>query len=117
MGLIDITSKRSFKDVSTVALAEVHHWQLLCDLSNNDYDICYFGGKVTVADNFVSFLRSVEDEFYLQEAAEYLYKDFKNISNDVVKYPNNVNYKGALEEVKFLLRYCYKEYIKNIMTL
>ena len=49
MGLIDITSKRSFKDVITVALAEVHHWQLLCDLSNNDYDICYFGGKVTVA--------------------------------------------------------------------
>ena len=62
---------RTFETIQMYNFVQKNHWQLMCDLSNNDYDICYFGGKVTVADNFVSFLRSVEDEFYLQEAAEY----------------------------------------------
>lgn len=117
MGLVKIESKRTFKEIITVALAETHHWQLLCDLANNDYDISYFGGKVTILDNFVTFLRGVEDEFYLQEVVEYLYNELKEVNNDLNYNINNVNYKGAAEELKFLLRYCYQEYTKEICYL
>ena len=82
MGLKKIESKRTFKEIITVALVETHHWQLLCDLANNDYDISYIGGKVTIADNLVTFLRGVEDEFYLQEVVEYLYNELTEVTQD-----------------------------------
>ena len=124
MGLKKIESKRTFKEIITVALAETHHWQLLCDLANNDYDISYFGGKVTIADNLVTFLRGVEDEFYLQEVVEYLYNELTEVARDYEEtYKgedyniHNENYKGAMEELKFLLRYCYQEYTEEICEL
>ena len=110
-------TNRTLEILRTYNYAQKNHWQLMCDLSNNDYDISYFGGKVTIADNFVTFLRGVEDEFYLQEVVEYLYNELKDVNNDLNYNINNANYKGAAEELKFLLRYCYQEYTKEICYL
>ena len=124
MGLVKIKSNRTFNEIITVACAEIHHWQLLCDLANNDYDISYFGGKVTVADNLVTFLRDIEYEFNLQEVVEYLYNELTEVARDYEEtYKgedyniHNENYKGAMEELKFLLRYCYQEYCEEIYYL
>lgn len=100
---------RTFNEIITVALAEYHHWQFLCDLVDNDYDISYFGGRVTEANEFVEFLRS-NDFKNLQEITDYLQNQLNDANYYVRCYEDNENYKGAQEELEFLLKYCIKDY-------
>lgn len=37
-----------------------NHWQCMCDLSNNDYDIHYFEGREIIDDDIITYLRNCD---------------------------------------------------------
>ena len=45
-------TNRTLEILRTYNFAQKNHWQLMCDLANNDYDIDYFSGRVSVNDDF-----------------------------------------------------------------
>ena len=44
-------TNRTLEILRTYNFVERNHWQLMADLSDNDYDISYFGGRVTINDS------------------------------------------------------------------
>ena len=106
---------RTLNELYTIIEIDLHHWQLLADLANNDYDIGYFGGKVTICGNLESYLRIENPD--IKDVVIYLNDELEGIYEDIDKVPNNENYQGALEEVQFLLHYIYKEYTQDITAL
>jgi len=86
----------------------------MCDLSNNDYDIDYFGGKVTICDNFECFLQTVEN-FNIDEILKYLNEQYTEVTLDYQKYFEengflNMNYLAALQELEFLIHVVKQDY-------
>ena len=69
-------TNRTLEILRMYNFTEKNHWQLMCDLSNNDYDIDYFGGRESInyafdeisvnyhkfRNNFISDLRKAVEE-------------------------------------------------------
>ena len=94
---------------------ERNHWQLMADLSNNDYDISYFGGRVAICDEFDFLLQTQEDNFDIKEIIEWLVDNFEDTTNQYVEYFKenkvyNPNYKGVLDEIELLIRIVAQDY-------
>ena len=100
---------RTLEQITTLNKVEYNHWQLMCDLSNNDYDISYFGGRVTANGNFNYFLQDL-DSFDINKIIAYLDTELIDCQKENETYKNeynisNENYVGYIEEIQFLLNY------------
>ena len=90
--------------------AERNHWQLMADLSNNDYDISYFGGRATLNDNFDYFLQTEEDNFDIRNVFDWLRITLRD-SIDLQKENNKANYQGCIDECNLLLKITHQDYL------
>ena len=67
-------TNRTIEILKTYNFAQKNHWQLMCDLSNNDYDIHYFDGRQSANVYLDEFLQTQENncynEFYRGMVAE-----------------------------------------------
>ena len=89
---------------------ERNHWQLMCDLSDNDYDISYFGGRVSINDEFDYFLQTQEDNFNIHEVLDWLRNTVRDCY-DNQKNKNQENYQGAIDECNLLLKIVHQDYL------
>lgn len=104
-----MTTYRTLEQITTLNKVEYNHWGLMCDLSNNDYDISYFGGRVTANSNFNDFLQDL-DSFDINEIIVYLDTELMDCQKENEIYKNeynisNENYVGYIDEIQFLLSY------------
>lgn len=89
---------------------ERNHWQLMADLSNNDYDIDYFGGRATINDNFDYFLQTQEYEFDMHKVFDWLRDTVRECIDDQ-NTKNKVNYQGCIDECNLLLKIAHQDYL------
>ena len=91
-------------------LIERNHWQLMADLSNNDYDIDYFGGRVAINDEFNDFLCHHVGEFDIIHAIDCLNDILIECASDQ-KENNKESYQGNIDECGFLLQFVHQNYL------
>ena len=51
---------RTLETIRMYNFAQKNHWQLICDLSDNDYDIHYFDGRQSANIALDEFLQELE---------------------------------------------------------
>lgn len=102
--------KRTLEILKIYNCAERNHWQLMCDLSNNDYDISYFGGRTTINDEFDEFLQSQEDNFNIHNILDWLRGTVRECMDDQ-KIGNQFNYQGCIDECNLLLKIVHQNYL------
>ena len=92
-------TNRTLEILRTYNYAQKNHWQLMCDLANNDYDIDYFSGRV-----------SINDDFDIHKILDWL-RDTVRECYDDQKSKNQVNYQGAIDECNLLLNIANHDYL------
>ena len=109
-------TNRTLEILKTYNFAQKNHWQLMCDLSNNDYDISYFGGRAIANDNLENFLQGQEDgRFNIDEILNYLLNSYNKCIEDQNRYYDehkcwNENYRGYINEIDLLMKIVNQEY-------
>lgn len=109
-------TNRTLEILKTYNSAQKNHWQLMCDLSDNDYDINYFGGRVTANDNFDYFLQTQQlDGFDIERILNYLIESNNECIEDQNKYYEenncfNEKYIGYITETNLLIHIVKQEY-------
>lgn len=103
-------SNRTLEILRTYNFAERNHWQFMADLSNNDYDISYFGGRVTINDDFEFFLQTREDKFNIHDILDWLRNTVREC-RDEQKNNNMENYQGCIDECNLLLKIVHQDYL------
>ncbi len=103
-------TNRTLDQIKQFNYIEYNHWQLMCDMANNDYDINYFGGRVSINDDFNDFLQEQEDNFNIHEILDWLRKTVRECI-DMQKDNNQENYQGAIDECNLLLKYVHQDYL------
>lgn len=108
-------TNRTIQQLRNYNFCEHNHWQLMADLSNNDYDISYFSGRVSICDEFDFLLQTQEDNFDIKEIIEWLINNFEDTANQYIEYLQenkvyNTNYKGVLDEIELLIRIVAQDY-------
>ena len=103
-------TNRTLEILRTYNYAQKNHWQLMCDLANNDYDIDYFSGRVSINDDFDYFLQTQEDDFDIHKVLDWLRDTVRECYNDQ-KSKNQVNYQGAIDECNLLLNIVNNDYL------
>ncbi len=101
---------RTLEILRTYNFSERNHWQLMCDLSNNDYDISYFGGRTAINDEFEFFLQTQQDNFNIHEVLDWLRDTVRNCK-DNQHLNDKVNYQGCIDECNLLLKIVHQDYL------
>ena len=100
---------RTLETIRMYNFAQKNHWQLMCDLSTNDYDIHYFSGRISINDDFDCFLQTQEN-FNIHNIFDWL-TDTKKECKDNQENKNKVHYQGAIDECNLLLKIVYQDYL------
>jgi hypothetical protein len=109
-------TNRTLEIIRTYNYAQKNHWQLMCDLSNNDYDISYFSGRETVNDNLNFVLQIQENEgFDIEDMLNQLQKWHDEGVKDQQEYYNenkcyNENTRGWLDEIQLMMKIIKQQY-------
>lgn len=103
-------TNRTLEILRTYNFAERNHWQLMADLSDNDYDISYFGGRVTINDDFEYFLQTQENNFNIHDVLDWLRNTVREC-RDEQKIKNAANYQGCIDECNLLLKIVHQDYL------
>lgn len=90
--------KQSIDKINQYLCVQKNHWQCMCDLSDNDYNIDYFSGRYSVCDNAITLIRQ---ECSIDELLEDLTKDC------VVK---NVFWQGYKDELELIIKMINQDY-------
>ena len=101
-------TNRTLQMLYTFNCAERNHWQLMADLSNNDYDVNYFGGRASINDNFNYFIQH-QNEFNIHNILDFLRNTLRECI-DEQKTKNEENYQGCIDELNLLIRIVKQEY-------
>lgn len=101
---------RNLSMLMTFNSVERNHWQLMADLSNNDYDVSYFGGRATINDEFNNFLYYYVGEFDISYVIDWL-NDTLIDCNEELKENNHENFQGCIDECCFLLQFVHQDYL------
>lgn len=109
-------TNRTLDILKTYNYAQSNHWQLMCDLSNNDYDISYFGGRRTVNDN-LSYIFQLQEEngFDIEKLLFELQQWYDEGVNDQQEYYKenncyNENTTGWLDEIELMMKIIKQHY-------
>ena len=108
-------TNRTLEILKTYNFAQRNHWQLMCDLSNNDYDIRYFDGRQTANIRLDEFLQTQEDNFNIDEVLNYLLNSYNECIEDQNRYYDeykcwNENYRGYINEIDLLMKIVQQQY-------
>ena len=109
-------TNRTLEILKTYNFAQKNHWQLMCDLSNNDYDIHYFCGRELANDNLDYFLQTQEiDGFDIEKILNYLLDSYNECIEDQNKYYEenkcwNEKYRGYINETNLLMKIVKQDY-------
>lgn len=109
-------TNRTLEILRTYNYAQKNHWQLMCDLSNNDYDISYFSGRETVNDNLNFVLQIQEDEgFDIDDMLNQLQGWHDEGVNEQQEYYKenkcyNENTRGWLDEIQLMTKIIKQQY-------
>ena len=114
-------TNRTIDKIRTYNFTERNHWQLMADLSNNDYDLHYFGGRVIENDNFDYFIQTIEEDNNLEpieDMIKYLDDQINETSVAINHYYNenncyNEKYQGCMDELLLLIRIVKQEYCED----
>ena len=90
----------------------------MCDLSNNDYDISYFGGRGTADENIRSYI-SYTNDFNLDDLCKHIKGAIDECEKEIKAYKkiinhHNENYQGYVDEMKLLLQIVEQEYDEQV---
>lgn len=96
---------RTLEQIKQFNCIEYNHWQLMCDIANNDYDINYFSGRATINSNVKDFLEDL-DNFDIDTIIDYLNTELVGENNTY-----NENYKGCIDELYLLINFITQEYV------
>lgn len=103
---IDIKQTEIFLNV------QKNHWQCMCDLSDNDYDIHYFEGRECIDDEIITYLRNCDGN--LIHFFDYINSFIVEIQEEYDKYIENgfadVHRQGCLDEIKLAYKIIKQEY-------
>ena len=108
-------TNRTIEILKTYNFAQKNHWQLMCDLSNNDYDIHYFDGRQSANVYLDEFLQTQEDNFNINEILRYLADNLEEYVQLQVEYYRENNcynefYRGMVAEIELLVHIVKQEY-------
>jgi len=107
-------TNRTIEILKTYNFAQKNHWQLMCDLSNNDYDIHYFDGRQTANITLEDFLQDQED-FNINRIIEFLIDKFEEYVEEQIKFYRenkcyNEFYRGLVSEFDLLIKIAKQNY-------
>ena len=100
---------RTLETIRMYNFAQKNHWQLMCDLSDNDYDIDYFSGRISINDDFDCFLQ-MQKNFNIHNIFDWLTDTIKECK-DNQENKNKVHYQGAIDECNLLFKIVYQDYL------
>ena len=109
-------TNRTLEILKTYNAAQSNHWQLMCDLSNNDYDIDYFDGRRSVNTELYQVLEIQEEEgFDIEDILVQLKAWHEEGEADQQEYYKdnhsyNENTKGWLDEIELMMKIVKQDY-------
>ena len=109
-------TNRTLQIIKTYNYAQRNHWQLMCDLSNNDYDINYFSGRESANNDLDNLLQMQEETgFDVIELLNDLLNYYDKCIEDQNKYYDeyeswNENYRGYSHEIGLLMKIIHQQY-------
>ena len=108
-------TNRTLEILKTYNFVQKNHWQLMCDLSNNDYDIHYFDGRQSANVYLDEFLQTQEDNFDIDEILRYLADNLEEYIQLQVEYHRENNcynefYRGMVAEIELLVHIVKQDY-------
>ena len=109
-------TNRTLEILRMYNFTEKNHWQLMCDLSNNDYDISYFGGRESINYAFDELLQvQIDEGFNIEELLNNLqawHDDAVNRQNEFYKENDcfNESYIGEMDEIQLLMKIIRQSY-------
>ncbi len=107
-------TNRTIEILRTYNFAQRNHWQLMCDLSNNDYDIHYFDGRQSANITLDEFLQD-QKRLNIKALLKFLSDIFIEYSEKQVKFYHENNYfseylRGYIAEISLLIGIVKQEY-------
>ena len=108
-------TNRTIEILRTYNFAQKNHWQLMCDLSNNDYDICYFDGRQSANIYLDEFLQTQEDNFNIDWVLKCLTDNLEEYTESQAEYykENNCYNEfliGMVDEIELLIHIVKQDY-------
>jgi len=108
-------TNRTIEILRTYNFAQKNHWQLMCDLSNNDYDIRYFDGRQSANIYLDEFLQTQEDNFNIDEILKCLADNLEEYTQSQDEYYKENNcynefLRGMVDETELLIRIVKQDY-------
>ena len=92
--------KQSIDKINQYLCVQKNHWQCMCDLSDNDYNIDYFSGRYSVCDDAVTLIRQ---EGNIDELLE-------ELMNKKVWIVKNVFWQGYKDELELIIKMINQNY-------
>ena len=105
---------RTLETIRRYNFAQKNHWQLMCDFSDNDYDIKYFDGRQTANIELEEFLQE-NDEFNIDKILNYLTDKYEEYTLMHLKFYRENNcynefYGGYVSETDLLAKIVKQNY-------
>lgn len=107
---------RTLETIRMYNFAQKNHWQLMCDLSTNDYDIHYFDGRQSANIALDEFLQAQQvDGFDINKILEFIANNFEEYSQKQVNFYKENNcfneyYRGYVTEIELLAKIVKQDY-------
>ena len=90
-----------------------NHWQCMCDLSNNDYDIHYFEGREMIDDDIITYLRNCDmNQIHLLNFINSLKSSIQEEYDNFIKENEFISeyHRGCLDEINLAIKIIKQDY-------
>lgn len=86
-----------------------NHWQCMCDLANNDYDIHYFEAREMIDDTIITYLRNCD--MNPTHFLDFINSYKSNIQEAIKKNGTTSEYdQGCLDEMNLAIKIIKQDY-------
>ena len=92
--------KQNIDKINQYLCVQKNHWQCMCDLSDNDYNIDYFSGRCSLCDDAIT---SIRQECSIDELLE-------ELMNKKIRIVTSVFWQGYKDELGFVIKMIKQEY-------
>jgi len=90
-----------------------NHWQCMCDLSNNDYDIHYFEAREIIDDDIITYLRNCDmNPIHLLNFINSLKSSIQEEYDNFIKEYGVISeyHQGCLDEINLAIKIIKQDY-------